>query len=257
MTQAAPPTRADAPKPRFAPLPRQPAYQRVSSVIAGEILQRNLRQGDALPTETELAQQFAVNRSTIREALRRLESDGLIARQNGGKRLFVRKPDQTETAVRVGQTLALGDVTFAELWEAMLTIAPRTAALAATRASMEQITQLAGITAALELAHDSQTAVAAVVSFFDSLATFSGNPVLVLAMQPVSQLLAPSLRAVIDKVPQARQRIVVAQHAILELLLARNAAETEVWMERHVQDFRRGFELAGITLATRVGNPLA
>lgn len=257
MPQNRHPPRTAGPIPRFAPLPRQPAYQRVSSVIAGEILRRTLRQGDPLPTESELADQFAVNRSTIREALRRLESDGLVARMNGGKRLFVRRPDQTETALRVGQTLALGDVTFAELWEAMLAIAPPTAALAATRATPEQINQLAGITAAVELAQDAHAAVAAVVSFFDALATDSGNPVLVLAMQPVSQLLAPSLQAVIDKVPQARERIVIAQRAIVALIDARDAVKTQAWMERHVQDFRRGFELAGITLATRVGNPLA
>ena len=104
----------------FEPLARQPASHRISTVIEQKILRRSLRPGDALPTETELAEQFAVNRSTVREALRRLESAGLVGREGGSKRLKVTRPGHAETASRVGRTLALDDVTFIELWEACL-----------------------------------------------------------------------------------------------------------------------------------------
>jgi GntR family transcriptional repressor for pyruvate dehydrogenase complex len=76
--------------------------------------------------------------------------------------------------------------------------------------------------------------------------------VLTLAMQPVTRLLAPSLRRMIDRVPQARSRIVVAQRCIVEALRKRDPVEAESWMTRHVQDFRRGYEIAGIALDTRV-----
>jgi len=49
----------------------QPAYGRVASAIESKILDRSLRPGDLLPTENDLALQFGVNRSTVREALRR------------------------------------------------------------------------------------------------------------------------------------------------------------------------------------------
>jgi DNA-binding GntR family transcriptional regulator len=45
----------------------------------------------------------------------------------------------------------------------------------------------------------------------------------------------------------------VAQRCIVEAMRTGNAAEAESWMNRHVQDFRRGYELAGIALDTRVG----
>ena len=47
------------------------------------IVARSLRTGDALPSETDLARQFGVNRSTIREAIRELETHGLLGRERG------------------------------------------------------------------------------------------------------------------------------------------------------------------------------
>jgi DNA-binding GntR family transcriptional regulator len=60
----------------FDPVERAPAYIKVSSAIEHKILSRALREGDVLPAELELAQQFRVHRSTVREALRQLENAG-------------------------------------------------------------------------------------------------------------------------------------------------------------------------------------
>ena len=254
MTETTPTYKA----PLFEPLARQPASHRISTVIEQKILRRSLRPGDPLPTETELAEQFAVNRSTVREALRRLESSGLVGREGGSKRLKVTRPGHAETASRVGRTLALDDVTFIELWEAMRAVAPRVAALSAAHGTAASVARLESIVAAVETARSADGAVNQVVEFFGELAELSGNRVLQLAMQPVTRLLAPSLRRMIDRVPQGRTRILVAQRCIVEAVRERKPEEAESWMSRHVQDFRRGYELAGIALDTKVGiGPLA
>ena len=238
--------------PLFEPLVRQPAYGRVAAAIEQKILQRTLAPGDLLPAETELARQFGVNRSTIREAVRRLESAGLVGRESGAKRLRVTRPGRADTASRVSRALALDDVTFIELWEAMLVVAPGTSALAASHVTQESLLRLEAAIAAVEAARGSEAAVAGVVGFFGVLSEASGNRVLTLAMQPVTRLLAPSLRRMIDQVPQARSRILVAQRCIVEALRKGDPIEAESWMTRHVQDFRRGYEIAGIALDTRV-----
>jgi len=235
----------------FEPLVPQPAYGRVAAAIEQKILNRALRPGDLLPTETDLARQFDVNRSTVREAVRRLESAGLVGRSSGSKRLRVTRPGHAETASSVSRALALDDVTFIELWEAMLAIAPRTAALAAAHGEETDLGPLEACSTAIEAAAGA-AAVTAVVEFFGALARASRNRVLVLAMQPVTRLLAPSLRRMIDRVPQARSRIAVAQRCLVEAVRNRDATEAEAWMTRHVQDFRRGYELAGIALDSRV-----
>ena len=66
------------------------------------------------------------------------------------------------------------------------------------------------------------------------------------------QLLAPSLRKMIDQVEPARGRIATAQRRILAAVREGNADAARTWTEKHVRDFRRGFEMAGIDLADRV-----
>ena len=56
----------------FSKLVLEPAYRKVAAAIGSRILSRSLAEGERLPSETELARQFGVNRSTVREALREL-----------------------------------------------------------------------------------------------------------------------------------------------------------------------------------------
>ena len=82
----------------FAPLLMEPAYRKVAAAIGARILNRALHEGERLPPETELARQFAVNRSTVREALRELESRGLVERRPGSKLMSVSRPHTAAVA---------------------------------------------------------------------------------------------------------------------------------------------------------------
>ena len=60
---------------------------------------------------------------------------------------------------------------------------------------------------------------------------------------------------IIDRVPQARTRIEQAQAAIVAAVGSRDGKRASEWMARHVRDFRRGYEVAGIDLDTEVAEP--
>ena len=60
----------------IAKLKITPAYQVVSEELQKLIVGGLLKPGEQLPSETELASQFGVNRSTVREGIRQLESEG-------------------------------------------------------------------------------------------------------------------------------------------------------------------------------------
>jgi GntR family transcriptional repressor for pyruvate dehydrogenase complex len=76
--------------------------------------------------------------------------------------------------------------------------------------------------------------------------------VLMLAQEPLLQLLVPSLRVMIDKVPQARTRIITAQKRMVEALESRDAEGARTWMAKHIRDFRKGYEIAEIDLELRI-----
>jgi DNA-binding FadR family transcriptional regulator len=68
--------------PRANDAPR--ASERVHEVLRDEILAGSLEAGAALPSERTLAERFAVNRQSVREALKRLEQAGLVRISHGG-----------------------------------------------------------------------------------------------------------------------------------------------------------------------------
>ena len=74
--------------------------------------------GRAAALETELARQFGVNRSTVREALRELESRGLVQRRPGSKLMSVTAAPG-EVAAGISDALLLHDVTVRDVWEAL------------------------------------------------------------------------------------------------------------------------------------------
>jgi GntR family transcriptional repressor for pyruvate dehydrogenase complex len=237
----------------FAPLLMEPAYRKVASAIGARILNRALREGERLPSETELARQFGVNRSTVREALRELESRGLLQRRPGSKLMSVSRPRHETVAAGVSHALLLHDVTVRNVWEALTILEPPIAQAAARERSAADLARIVAATEAFTAAEaDTEQAVQRTAEVFRCIGQAAHNPVLGLAQEPLLQLLEPSLRVMIDQVPQARTRIATAHRRLLEALEARDETGAASWMARHIRDFRKGYELAGIELEMRL-----
>jgi len=232
----------------FAKVLIEPAYRKVAAAIGERILSRELAEGQRLPSETELARQFGVNRSTVREALRELESRGLLQRRPGSKLMSVSRPHHTAVAEGVSHALLLHDVTVRDVWEALTILEPPLAQAAARARKAEDLRQLEAAADAFRGAADSEQAVHRAAEVFRCIGRATHNPVLGLAQEPLLQLLEPSLRVMIDKVPQARTRIATAQRRLVEAIEARDDDSAHDWMARHIRDFRKGYELAGIAL---------
>lgn len=111
--------------------------------IRGQMATGVLRPGDALPPESSLIEEFDVARPTIREALRILESDGLVTVRrgaSGGAR--VREPDVNSLARRAGLHLQIRGAQIGDLMTALRVIQPGAVALAATAATPAQLAEL-------------------------------------------------------------------------------------------------------------------
>jgi GntR family transcriptional repressor for pyruvate dehydrogenase complex len=231
----------------FAPIRIEPAYRKVAAALLDRITTRALNPGERLPAETELARQFGVHRGTVREALRELETNGVLKRERGSKLMMVTRPTRVDVAAGVSRALTLHDVSHHDIWEALTALEPPIAAAAARRRTPEDLARLAALLAA-EVDVD-QTA-----DFFRAVGEATHNGVFMLAHEPLVQVLEPSLAILIRKVPQARSRVAMAQKRILSAIRDQDAAQAESWMAKHIRDFRRGFEIAGIALERRVSS---
>lgn len=236
----------------FAPLQFEPAYRKVAAALLERITDRSLETGDRLPAELELARQFGVNRSTVREALRELESAGMVRRHRGSKLMMVSRPEREAVADGVSRALVLHDVSIRDVWESLTIVEPSIAEAAARRRAAADLATLAATVALSVRGTAKDDAAQQAADFFRHLGEATHNRVLMLAHEPLLQLLAPSLRTIIDEVAPARVRIATAQRKILDAVRAGDAAAARSWTEKHIRDYRRGFDLAGIDLANRV-----
>lgn len=242
-----PPAPANSTPAEFERIDFEPAYRKVAAALLARITTRALNPGERLPAEMELARQFGVHRGTVREALRELESNGMLKRERGSKLMMVTRPARGTVAAGVSRALTLHDVTYHDVWEGLTALEPPIAAAAARRRDLQNLTLIDALVAGG--VSESQTA-----EFFRAVGEATHNGVFMLAHEPLVQMLEPSLHTLLQKVPQARSRVAQAQKRIAAAIRQQDATQAENWMAKHIRDFRRGFEVAGISLEGRVDN---
>jgi GntR family transcriptional regulator, transcriptional repressor for pyruvate dehydrogenase complex len=127
----------------FAPV----AVARASSSIADQIRQAivtgKLTEGERLPPERELAEQFGVSRVTVRDALRALEAMGLIEVRVGARGgAFVTAPTGSLVGQTMSDMLMMSAITPEDIVEARLIVELGTVTLACARATDEDLDRL-------------------------------------------------------------------------------------------------------------------
>ena len=124
---------------------------KIAEIVAGElrwrIISGQLAEGDELPRESDVIDEFGVSRPSVREALRILETEGLIRIRRGKVGgAVVCHPTSVTAAYNLGLTLQANRVSLEDLAIARLSIEPVCAGLAAglpdRDAVVEQLTRL-------------------------------------------------------------------------------------------------------------------
>ncbi len=231
----------------FSKLDSLPAYRMVFDAIEELIMTGKLKSGDQLPTETELAVQFGINRSTLREGIRLLEQGGLVQRQSA-KRLHVTVPHMRELASRTSRALRLHQVTFRELWEASIATEPIASRYAAERITPEEIVALErNVDEMDKFVGDVPRSVRLDIEFHELIAQATRNRALMLAREPISLLFMPAGLAILPRL-HTEKRVADAHRMILNALRDHQKDVAETWMRKHIEDFRRAFEKTGLDM---------
>jgi GntR family transcriptional repressor for pyruvate dehydrogenase complex len=125
----------------IAPIRSTRIYQEIVRQVKAMIAEGRLKSGDQLPPERDLAEKFVVSRTSVREALRALESLGLVEIRPG-EGTFVREVSVESLVEPLALVMASQREAIGELFEARRLIEPALAALAARRATPEELHEM-------------------------------------------------------------------------------------------------------------------
>ncbi len=174
----------------YLPIQPERLYERIVSQIEERIVGGELKTGDQLPPEHELAKQFGVSRTAVREAIKALREKRLVE-VRPGKGTFI--TNGTPEAVRhsLGLLIKFGRPNgLADLVEVREILEPEIAALAATRITPEYIATMQEAIVIMDKALDDvDTFVEADLDFHLALAEATQNPVIPLLMDSIIDLL--------------------------------------------------------------------
>jgi len=165
-------------------------YEQIVQQVEDSIHKGALKAGDQLPPERELAQQFGVSRTAVREAVKALHEKGLVEAYPGrgtfitdGTSYSMRQ--SLDRMVKVGQ--AEGSAFLAEV---RAILEPEIAALAATRADTEDLSSMREQVAVMDGAcKDPEAFIEADLDFHLALAEAAANPIILSLIDSIVGLL--------------------------------------------------------------------
>jgi GntR family transcriptional repressor for pyruvate dehydrogenase complex len=165
-------------------------YEHIVRQIEESITRGVLKPGDQLPAERELAQQFGVSRTAVREAVRVLNEKGLVEAYSGRGTFVTNGTSQAirqslDLMIKIGQQEGSGSL--AEVREVL---EPGIAALAAERAGQSDIAALREAVDVMDRSrHDADAFIEADLDFHLALAEAAGNPLILSLIDSIVGLL--------------------------------------------------------------------
>jgi len=170
------------------PLVREGASERLVHRLLGMVKAGNLKPGDRLPGERELAELFNVSRPTIREAVKALSLLGVLKSRHGGG-IFVSPLEAADLLGPITFFLTLRDVEIDRLYEARGLIEGEIAARAASRATQAEVDELEDLIAQQEgVVSDPEAYREVDTRLHRRLAEISDNPFLARAAESMNVL---------------------------------------------------------------------
>lgn len=210
----------------------QRLYEQIARKLAGAIARGEYKVGQRLPSERDLAQAFDVSRPTIREAIIALELDGLVeVRTGSGVYVINTQPPSGQPGVT--------DVGPFELLEARRAVEGEACALAATRITDAQLTELGELLAEMrsENEHDVVRSEDADRRFHELIAYATQNSGMTAAVQLLwdARARSPQNRLLSAKVRASGSKPRIDEHtAILKALRSRDADAARAAMRDHL-----------------------
>jgi len=219
----------------FKPIKKAKVYEEIVAKIKDMVEKGRFKSGDQLPVERELAEVFRVSRSSVREALRSLESQGFIESRQGDGTYIARQP--VESLVRPLASVILTEKDDQmELFEMRRMIEPDLAYLAAERATEEEIAMMEKVlTLQQEQIDRGDYETDVDRNFHYIMARAARNKALLRITDNIIDLLAGSREQYLQ-VEGRPQKSILRHREVLEAIRARDPERAEKCMLEHLVD---------------------
>jgi GntR family transcriptional repressor for pyruvate dehydrogenase complex len=223
----------------LAPVKRSRIYEHIVEQIYTLIRERSWAPGSQLPPERELADRLRVSRTSVREALRVLEMQGVIeSRQGGGT--FVRTADAQAIVAPLAAAILKGRREMAQVLEVRELLEPGIARAAAQRAQPEHIAELERL---LERQREQfargESFVEEDTAFHNTLALAADNEVLMRLHTAILDLLRESRQSYLYT-PDRPQQSLRGHEAILAAVRAHDPEAAAQASLEHITEVREG-----------------
>jgi DNA-binding FadR family transcriptional regulator len=221
------------------PSPPKGLVDQVYRSLLELIMQGDLKEGDKLSTEQALAEQFKTSRPTVREALSRLRSDGIIASRQGAGTFVTRRPDPD--LPRFMPLESLSDVR--RCLDFRIVVECGAAALAAAMADDEDLARIEQALTRLEQAVATNTlGVNEDFDFHLAVAHASKNQFFVSVLASIKPHMEFGMNLMrnlsLSKSSERLQRVQSEHRDIVKAISQRDPVEAEAVMRRHLQETR-------------------
>ena len=222
----------------FQPIKAKKIYEEIVEQIRGMITSGELKPGDKLPPERDMAEFLGVSRASVREALTALETVGILDIRPG-EGTFVKRTSDSETFESLTLLLSVEQTPEVQMMEVRRILETESAALAAKRATFADLQKIQASLLVMKSAESISDAVDADVRFHFAIAEATKNSVLLRIMNTVADLMHHTFRQDRENLyanPELGARVLIEHEAILKAIQDQNPDEAWAKMLEHINN---------------------
>jgi GntR family transcriptional repressor for pyruvate dehydrogenase complex len=222
----------------FEPVSKQRLSDGLAHRVNRLILEGDFEPGDRLPSITEMASRFGVGHATLREALKKLETIGVVSIRHGSGIYVSENPDALLITNPIAGA-APSKKLLLDLIEARLVIEPRTASLAAEHATTVHLEQMERVllTESQLNADSEDIRKPTKMAFHRQVAEASGNDVFAQILEVISNLFQREQEMILN-IYSSRRNDLAEHQTILEAIKDKNDALAAKEMSVHLKGVR-------------------
>ncbi|MGI5920925.1 MAG: FadR/GntR family transcriptional regulator [Syntrophomonadaceae bacterium] len=224
----------------FRPIKTKRIYEEIMEQLKDMISRGELRHGQKLPSERELAESLGVSRASVREALTALEAIGILDIRPG-EGTFIRETSVSPTFAPLTMILEMEQNPISQLMEVRRVLETEIAALAVQRATDEDLAKIEMNLKRMKSAKTISEAVEAGLWFHYAIAEATHNSILLRMMNTIADLMHNNYRNQREELFAENGPEVIAEHeAIYRAIRDRDIETAKLRILQHIDSFEGG-----------------